>query len=61
MYVIYTPFLHFKSFQLTLPYKAQAILRSPGPKGGTLCPLQNVYIYRPIAMKFGTDVKQVMF
>ena len=31
----------------------------PGPRGGGgahCAPLHNIYIFRPIAMKFGTDV-----
>ena len=28
--------------------------------GGGGAPLRNFYIFRPIAMKFGTDVKQVI-
>ena len=46
---------------LTLnPIKPKLFWGLPGPGGAHCAPLQNFYIFRPIAMKFGTDVKQVM-
>ena len=36
------------------------VSQAQGGGGGTLCPLHDFYIHRPIAMKFGTDVIHVV-